>query len=113
MSSYIVYTSIPQVLSSCKSLKEQLDLIDVILVGMLSAIVNATATGEFDEYKLDTGQTKNEVRYRSLSDLQDAYQKMFQTKQLVLAQMNYGRTGRIFRLVDGKNFIGNKIFFTK
>lgn len=108
MSSNIVYTSIPEVMKSCKSLEEQLALIDTILKGMLQAIINATTTGEFQEYKLYTGQTQNEVRYRSLTELQQAYEKMFKIQQYIEAQLGYKKTGRIFRLVDGKNFIGNR-----
>jgi len=109
MSQNIVYTSIPAILSSATGLQAQIDLIDTILVGMLLAINTANASGHFESYKLDTGQTKNEVTYRSLGDLQKAYNDMFKTRQMVTAQLNNNRQGRIVRLVDGKNFIGGNI----
>lgn len=107
MSSNIVYTSIPQVLGSCKSLQSQLDLMDVILVNMLTVINTATLTGQYFDYTLDTGQTKSSIKFTSLAELQNAYEKMFKTKQMVLAQLNYNKTGRVASLVSAKNFIGN------
>lgn len=104
MSSNIIYTSIPQVLGSCSSLQQQLNLINTILVGMLNAISTATSTGQFTEYKLDTGQTKTEIRYSTLQSLQTAYEQMFRTKQMVLAQLNANRQGRVFQIVPAKNF---------
>lgn len=111
MSSNIIYTNIPEIISSCSSLRAQLEMIDTILINMLTAINNAAISGKFEEYKLDTGQTRNEVRYRSLEELQTAYGAMFKTKQMVLAQLNYNRTGRKFRLVNGNNFIPNIYWF--
>lgn len=102
----VVYTSIPQVLASCSSLEAQLALIDTILVGMLAAMSEANASGQFAEYKLDTGQTKTEIRYTSLDELQKSYAMMFRTRQTVQAQLNYNKTGRVFSVIPSKNFNG-------
>jgi len=106
MSTNVIYTNIPQLLLSCTSLKAQRDMMEQILMNMLVAINTATATGQFEEYKLDTGQTKSEIRYRDLAQLQKAYEAMFRSWQTLNNQLNYNRTGRQFRLVDGKNFPG-------
>jgi len=55
MANNVVYTNIPELLLSCTSLRAQLALIEQILMNMLVAINTATTTGQFDEYKLDTG----------------------------------------------------------
>jgi hypothetical protein len=102
----IVYTSIPEIIQSCTSIKDQLAMIDMILMNMLVAINTATASVTFEEYSLDTGQTKNAVKYRSMSELQSAYRSMFETRRMVQSQLNINRQGRIVRLVDGRNFIG-------
>lgn len=106
MSSNTIYISIPQLLLSCNSLTAQKALVEQILMNMLVAINTATSTGTFEEYKLDTGQTKSEIRYRSLLDLQRGYAAMLATYQQLNNLLNYNRTGRQFRLVDGKNFPG-------
>ncbi len=106
MSRNIVYTSIPEIIQSCKSMQDMLNMMDMILVNMLFAINTATETGQFEGYKLDTGQTKNEVTYRSLAELQLAFDRMFQSRRNVQALLNNNNQGRVLRLVDGKNFIG-------
>lgn len=106
MSSNIIYTKIDDVLLSCTSLKAQLAMIETILMSMLVAINTATTTGQFEEYKLDTGQTKSEIRYRDLVQLQKAYAAMFQSWQMVNNALGYRRTGRMFRNVPGVNFPG-------
>ena len=103
--SNVVYYNIPAYLESCTTLKARIAAIDAILNGMEIAILKATTTGQFEEYKIDTGQTKNEVRYRSLNELNLAYSKLLETQQMLYARYNANRQGRVLRLVDGKNFI--------
>ncbi len=109
MSSNIVYTNIPAILQSCSTIQSRIAMLDQILNGMETAMLTATSTGQFESYKIDTGQTKNEVIYRSLPELQKAYQALLQTQQFLYARLNINRQGRITRLVDGKNFIGGNI----
>lgn len=80
-------------------------MLDTILNGMEVAILKATTIGSFESYKIDTGQTKNEVQYRSLKELQMAYQSMLTTQQMLYTRLNAERQGRIHRMIDGKNFI--------
>ena len=105
MSSNVIYYNIPAIMSSCADLVEELAMVKLIMAGMRAAMLKATTTGHFEEYKLDTGQTKNEVRYRSLSELEESYTKMVRLRNLLLADLNANRQGRTIRLVDGKNFI--------
>ncbi len=111
MPSNVIYTRIDQVLTSCTSLEAQLALIETILMNMLAAINQATITGTWEEYKLDTGQTRSEIRYRSLKELQEAFQAMSKTRRMLLNELNFNRTGRQFRLVDGKNFPGRSYYW--
>lgn len=111
MSQNIIYTTIPQAISSCASLEAQLALINTIVINMLTAINAAALSGTFEEYKLDTGQTRTEIRYRSLEELQKAYLTMSNTRQMILAELNNNKTGRITRLIDSKNFIGRNYPF--
>lgn len=111
MASNTIYVSIPQILTSCATLEARIAMLDQILNGMELAILTATTTGSFEEYKLDTGQTKSEIRYRDLSQLQKAYTGLFNFQQQLLNRLNYNRTGRQFRLVDGKNLPGRGPYY--
>lgn len=106
MSSNVIYTKIEPILMSCTSLKAQRDLLELILMNMLGAINIATQTGQFEEYKLDTGQTKSEIRYRDLKQLQSAYTALFQSYQTLTNALGYNRTGRMFRGIPGRNLPG-------
>jgi len=103
--SIIVYTNIPAIIESCTTLEARIAMLDTILNGMEAAILKATTTGQFQSYKIDTGQTKNEIMYRSLAELQKAYRDMLLTQQMLYTRLNANRQGRVFRNVDGKNFL--------
>lgn len=106
MSNNVIYTKIEPMLLSCTSLQAQRDMLELILMNMLVAINTATSTGQFEEYKLDTGQTKSEIRYRDLNQLQNAYATLFKSYQTLTNAIGYNRTGRVFRGVPGVNFPG-------
>jgi hypothetical protein len=101
----VIYTNIPAYLESCTTLKARIAALDAILNGMELALLKATTTGHFEEYKLDTGQTKNEIRYSTLGSLQDAYRNMLTTQQMLYARFNRNNSSGVIRLVDGKNFM--------
>jgi len=105
MSDNIIYTSIPAVLESCTTLEARIAMLDTILNGMETALLTASTTGQFTSYKIDTGQTKTEVVYSSITELQNSYDGLLGTQQRLLARLNNNRQGRIFRLSDGSNFI--------
>jgi hypothetical protein len=103
--SNVIYYNIPAILEAAGTLEARVAMIDTILTGMETAMLTATTTGQFEEYKLDTGQTKNEVRYRSIGELQKAYEGLLKIQQMLLTRINASRQGRVIRMVDGKNFI--------
>lgn len=103
--SNVIYTNIPSIIETCKTLTDRIAMVGQILDGMETAMLKATTTGQFEEYKLDTGQTKNEVRYRSMGELQKAYQDLLNVQQILYVRLNRNRQGSIYRGVDGKNFI--------
>ena len=105
MSDNIIYTSIPAVLESVTTLEARIAMLDTILNGMETAILRASTTGEFDLYRIDTGQTKNEVTYRSIGELTSGYAALIKVQQMFYARLNNNKQGRIHRLVGNKNFI--------
>lgn len=103
--SNVIFTNIPAILEAQGTLEARVAMLDTILNGMETAILKATTTGQFALYRLDTGQTKNEVQYRSLNELQLAYAGVLKIQQMLLTRINANRQGRVIRMVDGKNFI--------
>lgn len=103
----IVYTNIPAILQSCESLEAEITMLNRILAGMRTAMYTASLTGQFEEYKLDTGQTRNEVTYRSINDLTLAYTKLIGLKKMLYNDLNNNQLGRIIRLVSNNNYNGN------
>lgn len=106
--SNVVYTSISAIIESCKTTQDRIAMIDQMLNGMEAAILKATTTGQFSQYRLDTGQTKNEVWYRSMTELQNAYQALLQTQEMLRQRLNNNRVGRVIRLVPNHNFRGGR-----
>lgn len=102
----IVYTKIPEVLDSCTTLQARIDMLNTILNGMESAMLKASTTGQFQEYKLDTGQTISEIRYRSLTELTKMYDALLELQQKLMARIDNNNMGRVLRAVPGQNFIG-------
>lgn len=102
----VVYSSIPAILEAQSTTQGRIDVLNTILDGMETAILKATTTGQFEEYSLDTGQTKNSVRYRNITELQMAYQALLKTQDMLYARINNNRIGRVIRLVPNQNFIG-------
>jgi len=103
--SNVIYTNIPAILEACGTLEARVAMLDTILSGMETAMLKATSTGQFEEYKVDTGQTKNEVRYRSIGELSEAYKNLLKIQEMLYTRINARRQGRIMRMVDGKNFM--------
>lgn len=100
----IIFVSIPAILETCTTLQARIAMLDTILNGMEAALLRATATGMFEGYKIDTGQTKNEIMYRSIGELNKAYMDLLKTQQALYARLNLNRQGGVQRLMDGSNF---------
>lgn len=104
MSSNIVYTNLPSLLQSCTSIQARIDMLESILDGMSDAMLTATATGHFEEYKVDTGQNRVEIKYRSINELISAYDVLSRRLDREYSKLQDRSRGRIMRLVDSKNF---------
>lgn len=102
----IVFTNVEAILESQTTTQARIDMLDRILTGMENAMLNATTTGQFQEYKIDTGQTRNEVVYRSLNELELSYRKLLRLQDFLYARINNNRIGRVIRLVSNNNYNG-------
>lgn len=106
----VVYTSIPAILESQTTIEGRIETLNTILSGMETALLKASSTGQFQEYSLDTGQTKNTIVYRSISELTKAYNDLLKVQQMLYARLNNNRVGRVVRLVPNQNFTGNGFY---
>lgn len=104
MSSNIIYTSIPQLISSETSLKARIAAIDAVLTNMELLMIDKD---DSKIYELDTTQTRIQKTYSGFNELYMAYNNLFMLQQRMITRLNYNNTGRIVRLVNGRNFRGN------
>lgn len=101
----VTYTNIPQIVASCATLEARIAMVDTILSNMEVAMASGGETANWEEYKLDTGQTKNEVRFRSMVEVTKAYEGLLLVQEKLYARLNRRRQGAVIRLVPNNNFI--------
>lgn len=104
--SNIVYTKLSTYLESVDSITARIAVMEAIASKMLDAMDAAASTGQFESYKLDTGQTRTEITYRSLAELANAYNILIMRIDRERVKADAKCHGRVFRLVDGRNFRG-------
>lgn len=77
--------------------------IEAIQDALLTAALTAAAQGS-NEYMLNDGQTIIKLTHRTPEQIQRAYDAYEVIRQRIVNQLN----GRMVRLMDGKNFTGNR-----
>lgn len=113
----VVYESIKQYIECSTNLVDRINRIDQIIEAIENSMLSRAETGggannstiNVEEYSLDDGQTKIRTKYRSSEDFAAMGGMLAQLdflKQRLIARLNNNITGRVIRLVDGKNFIG-------
>jgi hypothetical protein len=85
-------------------LRERIVRIDAIIDALETTALKAAATGNISEYSLNDGQTQIKTVYRSPKDVQASIDAFEMIKQRYINRLN----GRVVRLVDSKNFPGNR-----
>jgi hypothetical protein len=99
----MIYTSVEEYVSSCSDLQEELAAINAIMASMRAAMLKASTTGHFEQYRFDDGQTKIETIYRDPVALEKSYEGLRRQKKIIMADINNNRAGRVHRLIDIKN----------
>jgi len=101
----VEYDSIEKYVESATTLQARIERLDLIISSMeIQAVASAASSGKFDEYSLDTGQSKVRTKYRSPAELQAAILAWDKLRQTLIARLNNQRTGRVIQLRDHKNF---------
>lgn len=82
------------------TIEEKISRIDSIINALLLSAVDAASNDGISEYWLDNGQTKIKTVYRSTAAIYSSIEAFKKLKEYYINQNN----GRVFRLVDSKNF---------
>lgn len=102
----IVFESADIYILSADSQEEKIVKVGQIIDALLDMSIKAAATGNFEEYNIDDGQTKIKTIYRSVSEITAAILAYELIQQRLIARLNNQLNGRVKRLVDVSNFNG-------
>jgi hypothetical protein len=95
-----VYDSAAIYLESRTDARSKIAAIDAIINALLITAAKAAEGENITEYWLDDGQTKIKTVRRTSGEIQASIKDWQKLKQYYINSLN----GRVFRLVDSKNF---------
>lgn len=98
----VIYDSAAGYIESATTIEGRITAIEAIITALLTTAANAAANEYITEYSLDDGQTKIRTAYRGTAAIMASIKSFESLKQYYMNKVN----GRVFRLVDGKNFTG-------
>lgn len=75
--------------------------IDAILSSLYNTALVSVGNGDVAEYEIDTGQTKQKVKYTSASSVTNAISEYEKIRDMLRAKLS----PRQVRLMDSKNFM--------
>lgn len=101
----ITYTSIGQYLEAATSIIAKIDRLDTIILSMMTAMERGILKADKGEYRFEDGQVKIEEVFRDPNAMVKTIENLERLKDLYRVRLDRNSTGRVFRLVDGKNFI--------
>lgn len=96
----IVFIKFDLNLETCKSIRDRIAKIDSIIDSLLTTALTTVNEGNIAEYELDTGQTRNRVKYNSPESVLDAIDKYETLRNRYALKLQ----PRMVRLMDEKNF---------
>jgi len=74
--------------------------IDVIISSLYDTALKSVANGDVAEYEIDTGQTKQKVKYSSTSSVLNSIKGYESLREMLQAKL----APRVVRLMGGQNF---------
>jgi len=74
--------------------------IDLILESLYNTALVSVGNGDVAEYEIDTGQTKQKVKYTSTTSVTNAIGQYEKIREMLQAKLS----SRVIRLMDSKNF---------
>lgn len=101
----VEYDSIEKYITTSADNVTRIERVKNIIAAMeLQMLAGVSGNGKYEEYNMDSGQTKIKVRYASLAVLAASLAQMQAYYQRLIALENTQRTGRVVQLRDHKNF---------
>lgn len=100
----MIFTSAGLYIASATDIKTKVARIDAIIDALWIVAADAATVDNITEYSVDNGQTKIQAMYKSAAQVEASIQAFQKQRQFYINQLP---GGRVFRLVDGKNFNGN------
>lgn len=99
----VVFEKASDYFRSCSDNRTMITAIDAVITALIVASAAAAESGHIQEYWFDDGQVKIRNNFRNPADIPGAIQA-YRRLRNDLVQEN---TGRIIKLIDGKNLNGN------
>lgn len=96
-----VYYSCFDYIATATETAEKIVKINAVIAALEETMLKAATSDHITEYSLDNGQTKIKTVYRGIAAIQKSLDGLEIVKQRYINSLQ----GRVFRLVDGKNFI--------
>jgi endonuclease IV len=103
----ILYFTLDANFESCTSIKAKINKLNVLIDAMFNTATKAISTGNHASYKIDDGQSVQEVVYTSMISVQKAIQAYENLKQMYINKL----TGNEFRQVSEQNLTRYRGFF--
>lgn len=102
----MVFLSFSDYIQSCTTAKAQIAAIDEIISKLIVSAAAAAEGEHITQYSLNDGQTIISTTKRSAAQIQQSIIAFRRLRNDIVSD----KTGRIYRLVDGKNFTGQNGF---
>jgi hypothetical protein len=102
----ITYTTADEYITSASTLEDRITKIGQVISAMEDMMLKAAATGQFQDYWLDTGQTRIKTTYRDINVVTAAYQNFLKIEQMLIGRLNRQNNGSTTKLIDDKNITG-------
>lgn len=78
----------------------KIEQLDAIIASLYNTALTSVGTGNYVKYKIDTGQTKQEVEYSTTESVVKAIASYEKLRQMLQNKL----TPRVVRMMDSKNF---------
>ena len=79
----------------------KIEQIDAIIASLYNTALVSVGNGDVAEYEIDTGQTKQKVKYTSTSSVTNAIKNYETIRDMLRAKLS----PRVVRRMDSKNFV--------
>ena len=100
----VVFDSAAIFIQTATCLKDKIAKMDAIIEALEATALTAAANDNIEEYQLNDGQVVIKTAYRSVEAIFKSIWAFEKLRQIYVNKLN----GRMIRLVDGKNFTGNR-----